>query len=176
MPPQVQTDTSNEEELIASLRKKAKNKQNDLRNEYTSGDINTKYNIKEIVDTANKYFLIEILSPELKNNENKKREHKGQLINIVKYFLIFQFLFLFVLLCGTLVMIFVFHGIGNDLQLDYIEIIIKFISLYITSVVVELVAMLKYIVSNVFDTSITGLVEMYRDASNIENNKGQGKN
>lgn len=174
MPPQTQTD--NEKVALENLRIKVRSKQNDFRNEYTPNEENSKYNIKEIVDTANKYFLIEILSPELKNNESKKREHKGQLINIVKCFLIFQFLFLFVLLCGTLIMIFVFHGVGNDLQLDYIEVIIKFISLYITSVVVELVAMLKYIVSNVFDTSITGLVEMYRDASNIENQKGQEKN
>lgn len=67
-------------------------------------------------------------------------------------------------------MIFVFHGLNNDLDLEYIKEIIKFISLYITSVVVELVAMLKYIVKNVFDTSITGLVEFYKDA-NMQNSK-----
>lgn len=72
------------------------------------------------------------------------------------------------LLFGIIVMIFVFHGLDNDLELTYIEIIIKFVGIYITSVVVELIAMLKYIVSNVFDTTITGLVEMYKDATSRE--------
>lgn len=117
----------------------------------------------KVIDDANKYFLVKILSPEITNNEDKRRKHKDKLISIVKTFLVAQFIILSLLLFGTLTMIFVFHGLGNDLELSYIEIIIKFISVYITSVVVELIAMLKYIVSNVFDTSITGLVEIYRD-------------
>lgn len=83
-------------------------------------------------------------------------------------FLIFQFIILLGLLFSVIIMIFVFHGLNNDLDLSYIETIIKFISLYITSVVVELIAMLKYIVSNVFDTSITGLVGLYKDVTNKE--------
>ena len=62
-------------------------------------------------------------------------------------------------------MIFIFHGVKNDLDLEDIKLIINFISLYITSVVIELIALLKYIVSNVFDTSITGLVEIYKDSN-----------
>lgn len=122
----------------------------------------------KIIDNANTYFLIKILSPEITKNEDKKREHKDSLINIVKTFLIVQFCILFALIFGVLAMIFVFHGLNNELSLDYIKEIIKFVSLYITSVVVELIAMLRYIVSNVFDTSITGLVEFYKDASNKE--------
>lgn len=62
-------------------------------------------------------------------------------------------------------MVFIFHGLRNDLDINYLEVIIKFISIYITSVVAELIAMLYFIVSNVFDTSITGLVEVYKDAT-----------
>ncbi len=72
-------------------------------------------------------------------------------------------------------MIFVFHGLGNNLDLSYIDIIIKFVSVYITSVVVELIAMLHYIVSKVFDTSITGLVEIYKDATNTKYDKMKGQ-
>lgn len=122
----------------------------------------------KVIDDANKYFLIKILSPEITNNELKKREHKDALIGIVQKFLIFQFIIMLSLLFGIIIMIFVFHGIGNDLDLKYIKVIINFVSLYITSVVVELIAMLKYIVSNVFDTSITGLVEIYKDTANKE--------
>lgn len=79
------------------------------------------------------------------------------------------------LLVGIVVMIFVFHGLGNNLDLSYIDIIIKFVSVYITSVVVELIAMLHYIVSKVFDTSITGLVEIYKDATNTKYDKMKGQ-
>ncbi len=122
----------------------------------------------KIIVNANQYFLIKILSPEINKNEDKKRKHKDKLISIVKIFLICQFIVLMCLLFGVTIMIFVFHGLKNDLDLAYIESIIKFISVYITSVVAELIAMLYFIVSNVFDTSITGLVEIYKDATNNE--------
>ena len=124
-----------------------------------------------IVDSANKYFLVKVLSPEITKNEEKKREHKDKLISIIKYFLLFQFLIISLLLIGIVTMIFVFHGLGNDLEISYIDIIIKFVSVYITSVVAELIAMLHYIVSKVFDTSITGLVEIYKDATNTKNDR-----
>lgn len=122
----------------------------------------------KIIVNANQYFLIKILSPEINKNEDKKRKHKDKLISIVKIFLICQFIVLMCLLFGVTIMIFVFHRLKNDLDLAYIESIIKFISVYITSVVAELIAMLYFIVSNVFDTSITGLVEIYKDATNNE--------
>lgn len=87
------------------------------------------------------------------------------MIRIVKIFLIAQFSILACLLFGTIAVIFIFHGVKNDLDLEDIKLIINFISLYITSVVIELIALLKYIVSNVFDTSITGLVEIYKDSN-----------
>jgi len=96
-----------------------------------------------------------------------------QILKIVQLFLLFQFIILVGLLFGVIIMTFVFHGSGNELELSYIDTIIKFISVYITSVVVESIAMLKYIVSNVFDTSITGLVEIYKDAAG--NSKEQDK-
>ena len=123
------------------------------------------------MDSANKYFLVKVLSPEITKNEEKKREHKDKLISIIKYFLLFQFLIISLLLIGIVTMIFVFHGLGNDLEISYIDIIIKFVSVYITSVVAELIAMLHYIVSKVFDTSITGLVEIYKDATNTKNDR-----
>lgn len=70
-------------------------------------------------------------------------------------------------------MIFVFHGLKNDLKLSYINAIVKFIGFYITSVVVELITMLRYIVSNVFDTSITGLVELFKDATSNKENSNE---
>ncbi len=147
--------------------------QNDFEEEIENESIVTNSDsiANKIIYNANQYFLIKILSPEIKRNEAKKRNHKDKLISIVKIFLICQFLILMCLLFGVTIMVFVFHGLKNDLNLDYLEILIKFISIYITSVVAELIAMLYFIVSNVFDTSITGLVEVYKDATgNINDN------
>lgn len=120
------------------------------------------------IHNANELFLIKTLSPEITHNEEKRRKHKDTLIGIMKWFLTFQFLVLTLLLVGFITTVLVFHGLNNDFSLDYMNAIIKFICIYITSVVVELIAMLKYIVENVFDTSITGLVGMYR---NVTENK-----
>ena len=91
---------------------------------------------------------------------------------MIQIFLVAQFFLVGALLLGIITMIFVFHWRKNDISVEYINIIIKFVSAYITSVVVELIAMLKYVVKNVFDTSITGLVQLYRDA-NIKDEEKQ---
>lgn len=140
--------------------------QNNIENDLTQETKQQKSDssvIDKIIQDANQYFLVKILSPEITKNEDKKREHKDILIEIVKNFLNFQFKALKWIVGGTIFMIFAFHALKNDLELEYIEVIIKFICAYITSVVVEVIAMLKFIVENVFDTSITGLVEFYKD-------------
>lgn len=157
-------------DLLSDIfRSESSDRKNDFENE-SDNDIRIENESSEditnkIIDNANKYFLVKVLSPQIEKNEAKKREHKNVLIQIVKSFLIFQFVIILILLFGIIIMIFVFHGFNNDLELSYLEKIINFVSIYITSVVVELIAMLKYIVANVFDTSITSLVELYKDAS-----------
>lgn len=147
-------------EYVKPLDKKGK-KNDDFDNE----DIPVSDGVSDIVDNANKYFLVKILAPEITRNEDKKRTHKDQLISIMKKFLIFQFAILSIIIIGTISMLFVFHGLGNDLSDSQMELIIKFVSLYITSVVIEIIAMLRYIVTKVFDTSISNLVELYKDKS-----------
>lgn len=168
---QKKKDSSLERQLDVVFRSESFKGKNDFEEEMEneSGSIDTDSIADKIIDNANQYFLIKILSPEIRKNEDKKRKHKDKLISIVKIFLICQFLILMCLLFGVTIMVFIFHGLNNDLGLDYLEIIIKFISIYITSVVAELIAMLYFIVSNVFDTSITGLVEVYKDATGNKN-------
>lgn len=152
------------------LRDESSGKKNDIEEEIQSESEDetgkSEDMLEKIISNANQYFLLKILSPEIKYNEKKKRKHKDKLISIIKVFLICQFIILLFLLFGIITMIFVFHGLKNDLEFSYLELIIKFVSLYVTSVVAELIAMLYFIVSNVFDTSITGLVELYKDATN----------
>ncbi len=167
---EIQNQDIDIDDLLSDIfRSESSDRKNDFENE-SDNDIRIENESSEditnkIIDNANKYFLVKVLSPQIEKNEAKKREHKNVLIQIVKLFLIFQFVIILILLFGIIIMIFVFHGFNNDLELSYLEKIINFVSIYITSVVVELIAMLKYIVANVFDTSITSLVELYKDAS-----------
>lgn len=155
------------------LRDESSGKKNDIeeeiQNESEDENIKDEDILEKIINNANQYFLLKILSPQIEHNEDKKRIHKDKLISIIKIFLVCQFIILLFLLFGIITMIFVFHGLKNDLELSYLELIVKFVSLYITSIVAELIAMLHFIVSNVFDTSITGLVELYKDATGNRN-------
>ena len=54
---------------------------------------------------------------------------------------------------------------------DIVKSLLAFVSAYITSVVVELIAILKYIVKNVFDTSLAELVKIFKETNNKEQEK-----
>lgn len=117
----------------------------------------------EIIKNANNKFLIEVLSPEIRQNEEKKRHHKDVLMVEVAIFLSVQFLVLFSIVGYTLWAIIHCHQNKIPFTDSTIQIIFTFVAGYITSVVVELIAILKYIVTNVFDTSISGLVETFKE-------------
>ncbi len=128
------------------------------------------YNDK-IISNSNNYFLVKVLSPQIKANEKKKRKHKQIMLNVIVLFLKVQFVMLFLLVTGTLVTFFVFHGLHNDISNETFKIIIGFLGVYITSIVVELIYIAKFIVVNVFDTSIDGLVKLF---SNTDENLHKG--
>ena len=50
----------------------------------------------------------------------------------------------------------------KDFSTGTIELLLAFLGSYITSVIVELSCILKYIVVNVFDTSISALMEAFK--------------
>lgn len=116
--------------------------------------------INYYVETANAKILLETLAPEVSKNEEKKREHKDKLIKYVSIFLGLQFAVIFILIMIVLISIIVFHALGNDFSFDMVKMLFAFFGTYITSVIVELVYILKYIVVNVFDTSISALMEL----------------
>lgn len=121
------------------------------------------YNDK-IISNSNNYFLVKVLSPQIEANEETKRKHKQTMLNIIVLFLKVQFIMLFLLVAGTLITFFVFHGLHNDISNETFKIIIGFLGVYITSIVVELIYIAKFIVVNVFDTSIDGLVKLFSNA------------
>lgn len=118
--------------------------------------------INSYVHTANAKILLNTLAPEVSKNESKKREHKDKLIKYVSIFLGAQFLIIFILILLLIISIIVFHALEKDLSFDTIKMLFAFFSTYITSVIVELIYILKHIVDNVFDTSISALMEVFK--------------
>lgn len=104
------------------------------------------------------YIYQKVLGPELQENESLKREQKKALMNnifkILKWQFIFTYVFVTVLLAAVLFSAFL------KIEASTISTIIKFIQFYITSIVVELISILFFIVKSVFDRSI---VELFRN-------------
>lgn len=112
----------------------------------------------DIITNVNGAVLLEFLSPEINNNENAKRKHKYILIFLVAVFLYFQFNTVYKM--STLVMN---YAVSQMADIEILKLLIGFVSAYITSVVVELIAILNYVVKRVFDTSIKELIELFRE-------------
>ena len=104
------------------------------------------------------YIYQKVLGPELQENESLKREQKKALMNnifkILKWQFIFTYVFVTVLLAAVLFSAFL------KIEASTISTIINFIQFYITSIVVELISILFFIVKSVFDKSI---VELFRN-------------
>lgn len=109
----------------------------------------------------------DVLSPQLEKNERLKRKHKKKLMNelfkILKLQFIFTYIFVIILIIGTLCSSYL-HISESVVQNVY-----KFVELYITSIVVELLSILFFIVKNVFDRSIVDLIKDF-DKTKQENN------
>ncbi len=104
-----------------------------------------------------------VLAPQLEKNEDLKRGQKTVLMKnvfvILKYQFIATYVFVFVVLVALLFSALL--GISEKLAIEAIS----FIKFYITSIIVELISILFFIVKNVFDTSI---VELFKNFDNKE--------
>lgn len=107
-----------------------------------------------------------VLAPQLEENEKLKREQKTDLMNNIFIILKWQFIATYVfvlvvliaLLCSTLL------GIPEKVAIEAIS----FIKFYITSIIVELISILFFIVKNVFDTSI---VDLFKNSDKSKDKK-----
>lgn len=119
----------------------------------------------EIITGMNEAFAMKqrlyenVLAPQLKYNERLKRRQKRALMNKI-----------FQILSGQFIAIYVFVGIvllatGTSKWLGLSDALlvemISFIKFYITSIIAELIAILFFIVKNVFDTSIADLFKNF---------------
>lgn len=123
----------------------------------------------DIINGVNDKVLLDVLSPEVKKNEKTKRFQKWCLIICLTGFLIFQFYAVFHF-TDKIISYSVNRGATNKI-VDYL---LKFDVAYISSVVIELIAIVKYIVENVFDTSITELIKIFKSNSNDEKEQEKG--
>ena len=103
------------------------------------------------------YLYKDVLSPELSKNEDLKRQQKKdlmpELFNILKW----QFIYTYIAVSIIIIII----GASSFLSLSdvVIEKVIGFVQFYITAIVGELIAILFFIVKNVFDKSIVELIK-----------------
>jgi len=99
----------------------------------------------------------DVLSPQLRENEALKRKQKDTLMEeifkILNLQFIFTYIYVLVLIVGTLSSS--FFKISESI----IQNTFKFVEFYVTSIVVELLSILFFIVKNVFDTSIVDLMK-----------------
>ena len=105
------------------------------------------------------YLYKEVLSPELKENEELKRTQKRELMT--KLFKVIKWQFICTYISVSVIIIIIGASSFLSLSSDIVEKIITFMKFYITTIVGELIAILFFIVKNVFDTSIVELIKNF---------------
>lgn len=158
-------------DVISNLESSVPNRDNlrsNLRDEKKVTNTNISNKNSEIINSVNGAVLLDYLSPEINNNEDAKRKHKYILIFLVTIFLIFQFTTVY-----NMSMNIMDYAIDDGVNIEILKLLIGFVSAYITSVVVELIAILKYVVKRVFDTSIKELIELFKEDDKLNQNKEQ---
>lgn len=145
----------------------------DTVNVHIQNAFNSSSNENDIRDMNNRFKLSQkiyedVLAPQLEENEKLKRDQKKTLIKKLFNLLFFQFIvtYIFVLM---LILSIIFSG-KLDLSEKIILNLIKFTEFYITSIVVELISILFFIVKNVFDTSIVELLKGFDKRNEKGNN------
>lgn len=119
----------------------------------------------EIITGMNESFAMKqrlyegVLAPQLENNEQLKREQKKVLMDKIFEILKGQFIITYIFVGVVLLAVIISQWLGLEETL-LVE-MISFIKFYITSIIVELIAILFFIVKNVFDTSITDLFKNF---------------
>lgn len=160
------TDIKSLEEYIEPVRNvlihevPVREQKNDLKDELSNRTPNKS---QDLIKNVNNQVLIDILSPEISKNEGVKRIHKYVLIILLAIFLCGQF-FSVCYFSNRIIS----YAISDNPNTGIVNNLLAFISAYITSVIVELIAILNYIVKNVFDTSLAELVKLFKENDNKE--------
>lgn len=100
-----------------------------------------------------------VLAPQLTKNEELKRQHKTNLMNKLLSLLKWQFVATYLLMFIVVIIV----SISKFLNLSEMIIteMFSFFKYYITTIVAELIAILFFIIKQVFDTSIADLFKNF---------------
>lgn len=129
-------------------------------------------NEKDDVEEMNSYFSMkkriyeETLAPELVENEKTKRLHKKLVVQKLFKLLKWQFIATYV----SIFMMIIIIACSNILSIEtsVLKSMFSFMKFYITSVLAELVAILFFIVKQVFDKSIVELFKNFDKDGNVK--------
>lgn len=119
---------------------------------------NKKKTVKDNIDDGNRMILMGVLAPELSKNEELKREQKKNLLGKLFLFIAFEMLGVFVLSIIVIIAIITKVELTESLVVEMFG-LLKF---FITAIIGEFIAMLFFIVKNVFDTSVPDLFKMFK--------------
>lgn len=108
----------------------------------------------------------DVLAPQLEQNEDLKREQKRTLVDKLFKLLAFQFIVTYIFV--FMLILSIIFSCKLALSENVILNLMKFIEFYITSIVVEFISILFFIVKNVFDTSIVELIKGFDKRNNKE--------
>lgn len=116
-----------------------------------------------------------ILAPELIKNEELKRSQKKDLMRNIFKLLKWQFIATYILFILFIVII-ALNDYCFRINAQVIIEILSFLKFYITSIVVELVSILFFIVKNVFDKSIVDLFKNFdKNKNNVDLHTDKGE-
>ena len=104
-------------------------------------------------------LYVHVLAPQLEKNEKLKRDLKIRLMTNIFRILKWQFIATYVFV-GLMTISLIFSAYLKIPE-SLVEAGISFMKFYITSIIVELISILFFIVKNVFDTSIIDLFKNF---------------
>lgn len=142
-------------------------------NSGASKSATTKISDAETVKLLNENFAMKskiyqnVLAPELSRNEELKRSQKEKLMDKINKLISFQFKAMVVIIAILLIIIAFSNRVFN-LDKEIIKELISFLRFYITAIIAELIAILFFIVKNVFDKSI---IELFSNFDNDNRSK-----
>lgn len=118
---------------------------------------------KVLVQISQRSVLMDVLSPEYQQNEKLKRAHKKKLLKLVKRLLFIQIFVMNIVVIGIVSFVVLDVPIFKTLDSEIISQILGFLKFFVGAVLAELIAMLFFIVKNVFDSTMPDLLKTFKD-------------
>ncbi len=159
-----QEDINIQEDIVLQEVLNISNKPNvvnneDLNTQERSYKISNEISIQEIKTKLEVYLYRSILAPELQKNEEIKRKHKGELLKLTKQIIYFNF----GIIISCVILCFIGIAFIDKINFNFCKEILSFLKYFLTSIFVEFISILCFIVHSVFDSSISNMFGSFRE-------------